>query len=102
MFSLTESDDYSSSTCDSQSVTRLNLNDPEMMDSEVHITFQADNHAMEGTEELRLGLRLEQDTQNAVTASRKVFFQSTSIKIRDTTGMKLIIVNVIYCVVIKK
>jgi len=87
MFSLTESDDYSSTACDLQTVTRLNLNDPGQMTSEVRITFQGDNHALEGTEELRLGLRLEQDTQNAVTASRKVFFQSTSIRIRDTTGM---------------
>ena len=86
MFSLTESDDYSSSTCDSQSVTRLNLNDPEMMDSEVHITFQADNHAMEGTEELRLGFQLEHGTESAVTSSGNIFFQNVSIQINDTTG----------------
>ena len=86
MFSLTESDDYSSETCDSLAVTRLNRNDPGMMNSEVRITFQADNHAMEGTEELRLGLQLEQDTQDAVTASGNVFFQNISLQIRDTTG----------------
>ena len=56
MFSLTESDDYSSATCDSKTVTQLNLNDPGPMTSEVCITFQADNRALEGTEELQLGL----------------------------------------------
>ena len=86
MFSSTESDDYSSATCDSQSVTQLDLNDPDMMDSEVRITFQADNRALEGTEELRLGFQLERSTQDAVTASGNVFFQNTSIQINDTTG----------------
>jgi len=56
------------------------------MDSEVRITFQADNRALEGTEELRLGFQLEQSTQNAVTISGNIFFQSTSIQINDTTG----------------
>jgi len=87
LFFLTESDDYSSATCDSQSVTRLNLNDPGMMDSEVRITFQADNRALEGTEELRLGFQLEQSTQNAVTISGNIFFQSVLVQINDTTGM---------------
>ena len=86
MFSLTESDDYSSATCDSLSVTRLNLNDPDMMDSEVRISFQADNRALEGTEELQLGFQLERGTQNAVTASGNIFFQSVSVQINDTTG----------------
>ena len=86
MFSLTERNDYISATCDSETVTRLNLNAPGLMNSEVRITFQADNHAMEGTEELRLGLQLEQDTQDAVTASGNVFFQNISLQIRDTTG----------------
>jgi len=56
MFPLTKSDDYSSTTCDSQTVTQLNLNEPGLMTPEVCITFQTDNRAMEGTEELRLGL----------------------------------------------
>ena len=86
MFSLTESDDYSSETCDSLAVTRLNRNDPGMMNSEVRITFQADNRALEGTEELRLGFQLERGTQNAVTTSGNVFLQNTSIQINDTTG----------------
>ena len=86
MFSLTESDDYSSATCDSQSVTRLNLNDPDMMGSEVRITFQADNRALEGTEELRLSFQLDRNTQTAVTALGNIFFQDVSIQIIDTTG----------------
>jgi len=86
MFSLTGRDDYSSTTCDSQSVTRLDLNYPDMMDSEVRITFQADNRALEGTEELRLGFQLERSTQDAVTTSGNVFFQDVSIQIIDTTG----------------
>ena len=86
MFSLTESDDYSSATCDSQSVTRLNLNDPDMMDAEVRISFQADNRALEGTEELRLGFQLERSTETAVTMSGNIFFQNVSVQINDTTG----------------
>ena len=87
MFSLTESDDYSSATCDSKTVTQLNLNDPGPMTSEVCITFQADNHTLEGTEELQLGFQLTANTQNAVTASGNIFFQKTCIQINDTTGM---------------
>ena len=86
MFSLTESDDYSSTTCDSPTVARLNLNDPEQMTSEVHITFQGDNLALEGTEELRLGFQLEHGTESAVTSSGNIFFQNVSIQINDTTG----------------
>jgi len=82
----TESDDYSSATCDSQSVTRLNLEDPGPMSSEVRFTFQADNRALEGIEELRLGFILERSTQDAVTISGNVFFQNKTIRINDTTG----------------
>ena len=95
IFSLTESVDYSSTTCDSQTVTQLNLNDPGLMDSEVRITAQADNRALEGTEELRLGFQLTPNTQNAVNTSRNIFFQNTSVQIGDNTGMCLIIANVI-------
>jgi len=57
-----------------------------MMDSEVRITFQADNRALEGTEELRLGFQLGRGTQNAVTTSGNIFFQSVFVQINDTTG----------------
>jgi len=49
----------------------------------VLITFPADNNALEGTEVL--SLRLE-NTQNEVTSAGNIFFQDTSIQIRDTTG----------------
>ena len=53
------------------------------MSSEVLITFPADNNALEGTEVL--SLRLE-NTQSEVTSAGNIFFQDTSIQIRDTTG----------------
>jgi len=85
MFSLTERDDYSSTTCDSQTVTRLNRNAPGPMNSEVNIIFQDDNRALEGTEELRLGFQLT-STQRSVLTAGNIFFQNTSIRINDTTG----------------
>ena len=93
MFSLTESDDYSSTSCDYQTVTQLNRRDPGPMNSEVRINFQADNCAMEGTEELQLGFQLTRNTQNAVTTSGNIFFQKTSIQITDTTGKYLIMLS---------
>jgi len=57
-----------------------------MMDSEVRITLPADNRALEGTEELRLGFQLERGTESAVTSSGNIFFQNVSIQINDTTG----------------
>lgn len=93
MLSLTESDDYSSTCCGYQTVTRLNRRDPGPMNSEVCIYFRADNRALEGTEELQLGFQLTTNTQNAVTTSGNIFFQNTSIQITDTTGKYLIMLS---------
>ena len=70
----------------SPAVTRLNRNVPGPMNSEVRISFEADTLTLEGTEELRLGFRLERSTQNAVTIAGNIFFRNVSILIGDTTG----------------
>ena len=84
MFSLTESNDYSTTACN----TPINLDreDPTRLTSEVLITFPTDNIALEGTEVLDLRLEPTSDTQNAVTDAANVFFQDTSVRINDTTG----------------
>ena len=78
MLSLTESDDYNTTACS----TQVWLN-PAERTSEVNITFPADYDALEGTEILLLSLA---NTQTQVTSARNIFFQDTSIQIRDTTG----------------
>jgi len=80
-FSLTESDDYSTTAC--STLIELDRDDPAQLSSEVLITFPADNNALEGTEVL--SLRLE-NTQSEVISAGNIFFQDTSIQIRDTTG----------------
>ena len=84
MFSLTESNDYSTTACN----TEINLDrvDPTRLTSEVLITFPTDNIALEGTEVLELRLEPTSATQNAVTRAANVFFQDTSVRINDTTG----------------
>ena len=81
MFSLTESDDYSTTACNT--LIRLDRDDASQLTSEIHITFKADNDAMEGTEVLLL--RLE-NTQDEVTIVGNIFFQDISIQIRDITS----------------
>ena len=80
-FSLTESDDYSTTACGT--FIELDRDDPAQLTSEVLITFPADNTALEGTEVL--SLRLE-NTQSVVTSAGNIFFKDTSIQICDTTG----------------
>ena len=80
-FSLTESNDYSTTACGT--LIELDRGDPAQLTSEVLITFPADDNALEGTEVL--SLRLE-NTQSEVTSAGNIFFQDTSIQIRDTTG----------------
>ena len=84
MFSLTESNDYSTIACN----TPINLDreDPTQLTSEVLITFPTDNIALEGTEVLELRLEPTPATQTAVTTAGNVFFQDTSVRINDTTG----------------
>jgi len=49
----------------------------------VLITFPADNNALEGSEVLWLTL---ENTQSEVTSAGNIFFQTTTIQIRDTTS----------------
>ena len=81
MFTITESDDYNTTACDI--LIELDRDDVMQLTSEVLITFLADNNALEGTEVL--SLRLE-NTQSQVISAGNIFFQDTSIQIRDTTG----------------
>jgi len=80
-FFLTESNDYSTTACGT--LIELNRDDPAQRTSEVLITFPADDIALEGTEVL--SLRLD-NTQSEVISAGNIFFQDTSIQIRDTTG----------------
>ena len=80
-FSLTESNDYSTTAC--STLIELDRDDAAQLSSEVLITFPADNTALEGTEVLLL--RLE-NTQSEVISAGNIFFQDTSIQIRDTTS----------------
>ena len=80
-FSLTESNDYSTTACGT--LIELDRDDAAQLTSEVLITFPADNTALEGTEVL--SLRLE-NTQSEVISAGNIFFQDTSIQIRDTTS----------------
>ena len=84
MFSLTESNDYSTTACN----TPINLDqeDPTLLTSEVIITFPPDNIALEGTEVLELRLEPIRATQSEVANAGNVFFQDTSVRINDTTG----------------
>ena len=85
MLSLTESDDYSTTACNTP--IRLDVTNPAERTSLLLISFPADNDALEGTEVLRLGLQLSSMTQSGVNRSGNIFFQDTSIiQIRDTTG----------------
>jgi len=80
-FLLTESDDYSTTACDT--LIELDRDDAAQLSSEVLITFPADDNALEGTEVLLLKL---ENTQSVVNSAGNIFFQDTSIQIRDTTG----------------
>ena len=82
MFSSTEQGDYN--IIDYNSLIQLCI--PENMTSRVLIDFPPDNNALEGTEHLMLRLQLSASTQAEVTAAGNIFFQNTSIEIRDTTG----------------
>ena len=82
MFSSTEQGDYN--ITDYNSFVQLCI--PENMTSRVLINFPPDNNALEGTEHLLLRLQLSASTQTEVNASGNIFFQDTSIQIRDTTG----------------
>ena len=84
LFSLTESNDYSTTACD----TPINLDqeDPAQLTMEALITFPTDNIALEGTEVLELRLEPTSATQTAVTNAGNVFFQDASVRINDTTG----------------
>ena len=82
MFSSTEQGDYN--IIDYNSFIQLCI--PENMTSRVLIDFPPDNNALEGTEHLMLRLQLSASTQAEVTAAGNIFFQNTSIEIRDTTG----------------
>ena len=85
MFSLTESNDYSTTACDTP--IELDREDSARLTSEVLITFPTDNIALEGTEVLELRLEPTSATQTAVTNAGNVFFQDTSaVRINDTTG----------------
>ena len=84
MFSLTESNDYSTTACNT--LIQLDKECPAALTSEVLITFPADYIALEGTEVLELRLEPTWATQNAVTVAGNVFFQDTSVRINDTTG----------------
>ena len=84
MFSLTESNDYSTTACGTE--INLDREDPTQLTSEVLITFPTDNIALEGTEVLDLRLEPTSATQTAVTNAMNVFFQDTSVRINDTTG----------------
>ena len=85
MFSSTESNDYSTTACNTP--IDLDRKDPTRLTSEVLITFPADSIALEGTEVLRLTLEPTPSTQTAVTEAANVFFQDTSVRINDTTGI---------------
>ena len=84
LFSLTESNDYSTTACSTP--IDLDREDQAQLTSEVFITFPTDNIALEGTEVLELSLEPTSATQAAVAAAGNVFFQDTSIRINDTTG----------------
>ena len=78
----TEQDDYNITEYNSF----IQLHIPENMTSQVLLNFPPDNNALEGTERLVLRLQLSANTQAEVTAAGNIFFQNTSIQIRDTTG----------------
>ena len=84
MFSLTESNDYSTTACNTP--IYLDREDPTRLTSEVLITFPTDKIALEGTEVLELRLEPTALTQTEVTTAGNVFFQDTSVRINDTTG----------------
>ena len=81
MFTITESDDYNTTACDI--LIELDRDDVMQLTSEVLITFLADNNALEGTEVLLLTL---ENTQSEVISAGNIFFQDTTIQIRDTTS----------------
>jgi len=81
MLSLTESDDYSTTACNT--LIELDRHNASQLTSEIRITFKADNDAMEGTEVLLLKL---ENTQDEVTYAVNIFFQDISIQIRDITS----------------
>jgi len=82
MFSSTEQGDYN--ITDYNPFVQLHI--PENMTSQVLIDFPPDNNASEGTEHLMLRLQLSANTLAEVTEAGNIFFQDTSIQIRDTTG----------------
>ena len=81
MLSLTESDDYNTTACNT--LIELDRHNASQLTSEIRITFKADNDAMEGTEVLLLKL---ENTQDEVTYAGNIFFQDISIQIRDITS----------------
>ena len=77
IFSLTELDDYVIADCNE-------FIDLSRSDRRISVTIPADNDALEGTEVLLL---IPEDISIYDSSfSGNIFFQHTSIQIRDTTG----------------